>query len=96
MLTHEEMKARALADPEVNKFYENSESDVIKLDLRLRAVQMRKAAKLRQTQVAHRMHTTQQAVARLESPNCGRSPSMATYIKYATAVGCTLDFKPTH
>ena len=96
MLTHEELKAKALSDPEVKKHYDNPEIDVFILDLRIKAIEMRKAAKLTQAEVAERMHTTQQTVARLESPTSNRMPSISTYMKYAAAVGCKLDIFPVH
>ena len=50
----------------------------------------RAKAKLTQAQVAHRMGTSQSAVARLES---GRTPSLSSLRKYAHAVGRKVEIK---
>lgn len=98
MMTYEEMKAKALEDPEIRYHYEHPDADIIELDIRLAARNARKEANLTQAEVAKKMKTSQQAVARLESKSSGKSPSLSTLIKYAEAVGCdlTFNFHPKH
>jgi len=95
MMTHEQLKARILRNPEAKKVYDNPDADIIELDVRLKARAARERAALTQAQVAERMHTSQQAVARFESCRSKRSPSLDTIIRYAKAVGCdlSLDFQ---
>ncbi len=87
MLTHAELKAQALANPEVRVEYErlNREEYAI-LDEMLAA---RHEAGLTQAQVAERMGTKAPAVARLESALASgkHSPSLDTLRKYAQALG---------
>ena len=90
MLTHEELKARALAKPEVADAYHALEEEYALLDELLAA---RARAGLTQADVAERMHTKAPAVARIESPSLKHSPSLSTLRKYARAVGCKLEIK---
>ena len=87
MLTHAELKAQALAKPEVSVEYDrlNREEYAI-LDEMLAA---RREAGLTQAQVAERMGTKAPAVARLESALASgkHSPSLDTLRKYAQALG---------
>jgi DNA-binding XRE family transcriptional regulator len=86
-MTHEEMVAKMLEDPEVRAEYErlNREEFAI-LDEMLAA---RREAGLSQAQVAERMGTKAPAVARLESALASgkHSPSLDTLRKYAAALG---------
>jgi len=87
MLTHAELKAKALADPEVRAEYERlNREEFALLDEMLAA---RREAGLTQAQVAERMGTKAPAVARLENALAsGRhSPSLDTLRKYAAALG---------
>jgi transcriptional regulator with XRE-family HTH domain len=90
MLTHKELKARALQRPEVKAEYDRLADEFAILDdfLKLRA-----AAGLTQAEVARRMGTTQSAVARLESGRGKGSPSLATLRKYAHALGYRLELR---
>jgi DNA-binding XRE family transcriptional regulator len=87
MRTHAELKAKALANPEVKAEYDrlNREEFAI-LDEILAA---RREAGLTQAQVAERMGTKAPAVARLESALASgkHSPSLVTLRKYAAALG---------
>jgi len=87
MLTHAELKAKALQNPAVSSEYErlNREEFAI-LDEMLAA---RRNAGLSQAQVAERMGTKAPAVARLESALASgkHSPSLDTLRKYAAALG---------
>lgn len=95
MLTHEELKSRALARPEVKAAYDALEEEYTLLEELLHA---RARAGLTQAEVAERMHTHAPAVARLESASGKHSPSVATLRKYAAAVGCKLEIRlvPQH
>lgn len=87
MLTHSELKAKALQNKEVLTEYErlNREEFAI-LDEMLAA---RRAAGLTQAQIAERMGTKAPAVVRLESALASgkHSPSLNTLRKYAAALG---------
>ncbi|MFB8828334.1 transcriptional regulator, XRE family [Azotobacter beijerinckii] len=87
MLTHAELKAKALADPEVRAEYERlNREEFALLDEMLAA---RREAGLTQAQVAERMGTKAPAVARLENALASgkHSPSLDTLRKYAAALG---------
>lgn len=90
MLTHKELKERALKRAEVKAEYERLNEEFAFLDEFLKA---RTAAGISQAEVAKRMGTTQSAVARLESGRGKYSPSLATLRKYAQALGCHLDLR---
>ncbi len=90
MLTHKELKSRALDHPTVRAEYERLEEEFVYLDEFLKA---RAAAGLSQAEVAKRMGTTQSAIARLESGHGKHSPSLATLRKYAQALGCRIDLR---
>jgi transcriptional regulator with XRE-family HTH domain len=90
MLSHKELKERALKRADVKSEYERLDEEFTLLDEFLRA---RAAAGISQSEVAERMGTTQSAVARLESGRGKHSPSLATLRKYARALGCSLDLR---
>lgn len=93
MLTHAELKARALADSEVQAEYERlNREEYALLDEMLAA---RHAAGLTQAQIAERMGTKAPAVTRLENALASgkHSPSLDTLRKYAAAVGKTLEVR---
>lgn len=90
MLSHKELKARALARAEVKDEYDKLEEEFALLDEFLKA---RAAAGVTQAEVAERIGTTQSAIARLESGNSRHSPSLATLRKYAHALGCRLELR---
>ena len=93
MLTHAELKARALADSEVQAEYERlNREEYALLDEMLAA---RHAAGLTQAQIAERMGTKAPAVTRLENALASgkHSPSLETLRKYAAAVGKTLEVR---
>ena len=90
MLTHKELKERALKRANVKSEYERLDEEFSLLDEFLKA---RAAAGISQSEVAERMGTTQSAVARLESGRGKHSPSLATLRKYARALGCRLDLQ---
>ena len=84
MLTHKELKARALERADVKAEYDGLDEEFRFLDEFLKA---RAAAGVTQAEVAERIGTTQSAVARLESSESGHSPSIATLQRYASALG---------
>lgn len=88
MLTHKELKARALERAEVKAKYDKLGEEFAFLDEFLQA---RAAAGVTQAEVAARIGTTQSAIARLESGKGKHSPSLATLQKYARALGCRLE-----
>jgi len=90
MLTHKELKARALNRAEVKAEYAQLDEEFALLDEFLKA---RAAAGITQAEVAERIGTTQSAVARLESGRGKHSPSLATLQKYAHALGCRLELR---
>lgn len=90
MLTHKELKARALARTEVKAEYERLEEEFMFLDEFLKA---RAEAGLTQADVAERIGTTQSAVARMEAGSGKHSPSIATLRKYAHALGCRVEVR---
>jgi predicted transcriptional regulator len=92
MLTHKELVKKMLKNPAVKVEFEAQEEEFALLDELLRA---RRRAGLTQGEVAARMGTKAPAVARLEcgGGNRGRSPSLATLRRYASAVGCRLEIR---
>lgn len=87
MLTHAELKAKALEDSAVRAEYERlNREEFLILDEMLAA---RRAAGLTQAQVAERMGTKAPAVARLENALASgkHSPSINTLRKYAAVLG---------
>lgn len=90
MLTHKQLRAKALAKPEVKAEYDQQAGEFELLDQFLKA---RAAQGLTQAEVAARIGTTQSAVARMESGRGKHSPSLATLSRYAEALGCQLQVK---
>jgi transcriptional regulator with XRE-family HTH domain len=90
MLTHKELKSRALDRADVKEEYEHLDEEFCLLDAFLKA---RAAAGITQAEVADRIGTTQSAIARLESGKGKHSPSLATLQKYARALGCRLELR---
>jgi transcriptional regulator with XRE-family HTH domain len=90
MLTHKELKKRALRRADVKRAYDQLEEEFSYVDEFLKA---RASAGMTQLQVAERMGTTQSAVARLESGKGKHSPSLATLQRYAQAIGCRLEVR---
>jgi predicted transcriptional regulator len=86
MMSHDSLKAKALADPKVKAAYDALGPEFELLNQLLKA---RKKAGLTQAAVAERMGTKAPAIARLESALASdrHSPSIATLRKYADAVG---------
>ncbi len=90
MLTHKQLRTKALTNAAVKAEFENLNEEFSLLDEFLRA---RAAQGLTQAQVAEKIGTTQSAVARMESGRGKHSPSLATLTKYADALGCKLEVR---
>lgn len=83
-------KTRALARDNVRREYDRLADEFAFLDEILKA---RAETGLTQAELAARIGTTQSAVARLEAPGGGHSPSIATLQKYANALGYRLQVR---
>lgn len=90
MLTHKQMRAKALENAEVKAEFDQLADEFSLLDQFLKA---RADQGLTQAQVAKKIGTTQSAVARMESGRGKHSPSLATLSKYADALGCKLEVR---
>jgi transcriptional regulator with XRE-family HTH domain len=90
MLTHKQLRTKAMANAEVKAEYEKLANEFSLLDEFLKA---RAAQGLTQAQVAEKIGTTQSAVAGMESGSGKHSPSLATLTKYADALGCKLEVR---
>ena len=90
MITHKELKARALKRADVKSEYDKLDKEFAFLDEFLKA---RSSAGITQAEVAECIGTTQSAIARLESDSGKHSPSLATLQKYAHALGCRLELR---
>jgi transcriptional regulator with XRE-family HTH domain len=90
MLTHKQLRTKALADAAVKAEFDKLSDEFSLLDEFLKA---RTSQGLTQAQVAEKIGTTQSAVARMESGSGKHSPSLATLTKYADALGCKLQVR---
>jgi transcriptional regulator with XRE-family HTH domain len=90
MLTHKQLRTKALSNAAVKNEYDKLSDEFSLLDEFLNA---RTAQGLTQAQVAKKIGTTQSAVARMESGSGKHSPSLATLSKYAEALGCKLEVR---
>ena len=90
MLTHNQLRTKALGIAEVKAEFKELSDEYALLDEFLKA---RSDQGLTQAQVAQKIGTTQSAVARMESGSGKHSPSLATLSKYAEALGCKLELR---
>ena len=90
MLTHEQLRTKALSNKKVLQAFNADVEEFALLDVFLKA---RHAQGLTQAQVAKKIGTSQSAVARMESGRGAHSPSLATLTKYAQALGCKLELR---
>ena len=90
MLTHKQLRAKALGRADVKVQFDELSDEYALLDEFLKA---RAEQGLTQAQVAAKIGTTQSAVARMESGRGKHSPSLATLSKYAEALGCKLEVR---
>lgn len=90
MLTHKQLRAKALGNVDVKAEFDQMADEFTLLDEFLKA---RAAQGLTQAQVAEKIGTTQSAVARMESGSGKHSPSLTTLSKYAAALDCKLEVR---
>lgn len=90
MLTHKQLRVKALARPDVKAQFDELREEYAILNEFLKA---RAHQGLTQAQVAEKIGTTQSAVARMESGRGKHSPSLATLSRYAEALGCRLELR---
>ena len=90
MLTHKQLRAKALGNVEVKTEYEKLRDEFALLDEFLKA---RTSQGLTQAQVAEKIATTQSAVARMESGSGKHSPSLVTLSGCAEALDCKLEIR---
>ncbi len=90
MITHKQLRAKALGRTEVRAEFDQVAEEYVLLDEFLKA---RAEQGLTQAQVAEKIGTTQSAVARMESGSGKHSPSFATLARYAEALGCKLEVR---
>ena len=90
MLTHKQLRTKALARAEVKAEFEKLADEFSLLDEFLKA---RAAQGLAQAQVAEKIGTTRSAVVRIESGRGKHSPSLATLNQYGDALGCKLELR---
>ena len=90
MLTHKQLRAKALRRSDVKAEFEKAGEEFALLDEFLKA---RSERGLTQAELAERIGTTQSAVARMESGRGKHSPSLATLSRYAEALGCRLEIR---
>jgi|Laugresbdmm110sd_1035091.scaffolds.fasta_scaffold41647_2 transcriptional regulator with XRE-family HTH domain len=90
MLTHKQLRAKALANPEVKAEFESVRAEFAVLDEFLK---IRAAKGLTQNQIAEKIGTTQSVIARLESGKGKHSPSITTLSRYAEALDCQLEIR---
>lgn len=90
MLTHEQLRSKALSNKQVLQSFNAQGEEFALLDVFLQA---RHAQGLTQAQLAEKIGTSQSAVARMESGRGVHSPSLATLTKYAQALGCKLELR---
>ena len=90
MLTHKQLRAKALANPEVKAEFESVRAEFAVLDEFLK---IRAAKGFTQNQIAEKIGTTQSVIARLESGKGKHSPSITTLSRYAEALDCQLEIR---
>jgi transcriptional regulator with XRE-family HTH domain len=90
MLTHKQLRAKALANPAVKAEFESVRPEYEVLDEFLK---IRAAKGLTQSQIAEKIGTTQSVIARLESGKSKHSPSIATLSRYAEALDYQLEIR---
>ncbi len=81
MIKYANLKEKLLADPAVQKEYEEC---ALEYEVAAALIKARIEAQMTQGQVAQKMNTTQSVIARLESGK--HFPSLQTIHKYAIAV----------
>ncbi len=90
MVTLENFRQKALANPEVKEEYENLKPI---FEIKKQLIQARLNKGLTQEEVAKKMNTSKSNISRLESLSNKYIPNLGTLIKYANALNCKIDFK---
>lgn len=90
MLTHKEIRTKALGNVKVKTEYEKLDDEFALLDEFLKA---RTSQGLNQAQAAEKIGSTQSAVAWMESGSRKHSLFLATLSRYAKALGCKLEIR---
>ncbi len=90
MVSFNEFKKKALANPEVKEEYENLKPI---FEIKKQLLQARLEKGLTQEEVAKKMYTSKSNISRLESLNNKYIPNLMTLIKYANALNCKIDFR---
>ena len=93
MLTHQQLRAKALRQSEVRAEFDKAGEEFALLDEFLRARRTERGLTQAQVQVAEKIGTTQSAVAGMLSGRGKHSPSLATLSRYAEALGCKLEVR---
>jgi len=88
MIKYDSVRKKLLADPEVVKEYEAHKAE---FEISRALIKARLSAKMSQTEVAKKMHTSQSQVARLESGT--HFPSIQTIHRYAQATNHKISFE---
>jgi len=93
-VSFKKFEKEALKEPNVRLAYEELEEEFA---LFAEMIKARKMAQKTQKDVAKQMHTSQAAVARIESgfSQISHSPTLNTLKKYAKAIDCRLTIKLT-
>lgn len=89
--THKKWLAEQLKDPEFAKALNEPDDDPF-VEAAYQLIQLRKEHHLTQKELAKKLHTTQQAIARLESPNY-KGHSLQMLNKIANTFGKNLHLK---
>jgi transcriptional regulator with XRE-family HTH domain len=91
-LTHEQFKKKLLKNPAVKKAYDELKDE---FDLYEKMIKARMKSGKSQSDVAKEMKTSTSVVGRLETAGGKQkhSPTIATLLNYAHAVGCELEIK---
>lgn len=89
---HDSIKKKVRSSPEARAAYARTKKE-IELSLMLRKA--REKSQLSQEEIAERMQTSRTSISRLESSGIGsrNSPSIDTLLRYAQALGYTVDIK---
>ena len=88
--TLKDFKAKALANPEVAKEYEQLSAAYA---LRMELIKIRQAAGLTQEDIAELLHTKKSNISRLENVHSKISPTLSTIEAYAKAAGYKIEVK---
>ena len=83
LVDYRKWRKKALKDPQIRKAYEKADDDLF-VEVATQLIRLREKNHLTQAQLASKLRTSQQAIARLESP-AYRGYSLQTLHKIAQA-----------